>query len=76
MCYICSVANRNEMIRDMMRITSAARPRSSTGSRGGGVDVSDSDRESDPGICVPTLSWPPDPPTYAESLYMGMLHTH
>ncbi|XP_052085872.1 E3 ubiquitin-protein ligase UBR5-like isoform X2 [Mytilus californianus] len=70
-----SVANRNEMIRDMMRITTVARPRSSTGSRAG-LDISDSDRESDPGICVPTLSWPPDPPTYAESLYMdtGLPH--
>lgn len=66
-----SVANRNEMIRDIMRATTAGRPRSSTGSR-----ADDSDRESDPGICVPTLSWPPDPPSYAESLYMesGMSH--
>lgn len=54
------------MIRDIMRATTTGRPRSSTGSR-----ADDSDRESDPGICVPTLSWPPDPPSYAESLYMG-----
>ncbi|KAL3890879.1 hypothetical protein ACJMK2_003152 [Sinanodonta woodiana] len=49
--------NRSVSLREMMRrATSAARAVS-------GLDVRDPDRE-DTGIPIPTLNWPPDPPSY------------
>lgn len=51
-------------LREMMRrATSAARAVS-------GLDVRDPDRD-DPGISIPTLSWPPDPPSYESVTRQG-----
>ena len=47
----------------MRRATSAARAVS-------GLDVRDPDRD-DPGIAIPTLTWPPDPPSYESVTRQG-----
>ena len=47
----------------MRRATSAARAVS-------GLDVRDPDRD-DSGISIPTLSWPPDPPSYESITRQG-----
>ena len=48
----------------MRRASSAARAVS-------GMDVRDADRD-DPGMAIPTLSWPPDPPPPS---YESIVHT-
>jgi len=53
--------SRTANLREVMRrATSVARAVS-------GLEARDSDRE-DPGIVIPTLNWPPDPPSYHDSL--------
>ena len=54
-------------LREMMRrATSAARAVS-------GLDVRDPDRD-DSGISIPTLSWPPDPPSYESITRQGEIN--
>lgn len=58
------IHSRTVSLREMMRrATSVARAVS-------GLDARDSEREEAGGIAIPTLNWPPDPPSY-ESLRTG-----
>lgn len=56
--------SRTANLREMMRrATSVARAVS-------GIETRDTDRD-EAGIVIPTLNWPPDPPSYHDSLRSG-----
>jgi E3 ubiquitin-protein ligase EDD1 len=57
--YIFDSVSLREMMR---RASSAARAVS-------GLDV----REQEEGMAIPTLSWPPDPPSYESVIRQGMI---